>query len=235
MQNDGIGMVSYLLRLSANVNKVCTSLGARWVRNALPLATMLAIEKPGRNHEMLHLLLRARAGVDGSCPIPQMYRPSIDTTALLFATKHKHFELVRLLLEARADVNYRPLRYNCRIPLVYASRGGNIELVQLLLLAGADVGSDDSLHRTALQAGAESGHLKVVSLLLDWSADVNAPAAAYRSVTALQGAAIQGHLGIVRMLLEAGADPNGEAPERRGRTALQGQQNIGVSTFSSCY
>ena len=163
VQKDDVGGVSHLLGLGANINKVYTSGDVRWVRNALPLATTVAIKNPGRNHAMLHLLLRAGADVNGCCPIWRRF----DTTALILATKLKHFELVKVLLEAGADVNYYP-PYLVNSPLVGPSEHDHCGLFAFLHNAGVYVDVKViELRRTALQAAAESGHIKVVRLLLD--------------------------------------------------------------------
>ena len=96
VQNDDIVVISIMLNLGVNVNKDCTYLGVRWVRNALPLATMVAIKNSGQNHEMFQLLLRTGADVNGSCPIPQG-DSSLYTIALLFATKYNHLERTSII------------------------------------------------------------------------------------------------------------------------------------------
>ncbi|KAK3323145.1 ankyrin repeat-containing domain protein [Cercophora scortea] len=114
----------------------------------------------------------------------------------------------------------------------------NVELAADLIKAGARVnmslaekdGKDldnPRLPRTPLQRAAEIGHYRLVCLLLDAHADVNAPPAEYGGITALQGAAIGGHLRIATRLLEANADVNAKGSKQYGRTALEGAAEHG--------
>ena len=60
----------------------------------------------------------------------------------------------------------------------------------------------------ALQAASFGGHEKVVQMLLDQGADVNAQGGEYGN--ALQAASVKGHEKVVQMLLDQGADVNAQ-------------------------
>lgn len=72
---------------------------------------------------------------------------------------------------------------------------------------------------TALQGAAKEGHLKIVELLLQEGADVNAPPSDWGR-TALQAAAEGGFVETVKALVAAGADVNASG-YKGGLTALQ--------------
>ena len=114
-----------------------------------------------------------------------------------------HVEVVRLLLEARADKDAIKGNWN---PLMYASHQGHTEIVRLLLEAGADKDwAGNEAGTTALIGASGTGHVEVVRLLLEAGADHNVTCK--KNGTALIHAARTGHTEIVRMLLSAGAGP----------------------------
>ncbi|KAK4166975.1 ankyrin repeat-containing domain protein [Cladorrhinum sp. PSN259] len=115
-------------------------------------------------------------------------------------------------------------------PLSAAVDQENVELVMYLIKAGANINKPAEGvfgGRTALQQAAENGHLKLVDILLDANADVNATPSSMYGATALQCAAIGGYLEIAQKLLHAGADVNAEGCEEDGRTALEGAAEHG--------
>lgn len=75
--------------------------------------------------------------------------------------------------------------------------------------------------RTALQAAAECGHVRIVQLLLVTGADISAEPVKSGGRTALQAAAGSGHVEIVEILLAAQAAVNAKPSNKFGRTALQ--------------
>ena len=79
---------------------------------------------------------------------------------------------------------------------------------------------------TAPQGTAISGNIKLVQILLERDADVNATPARLEGRTALEGAAKHGHTDIVQLLVNVGAIVDGsravELATRRGhRTVAQ--------------
>jgi ankyrin repeat protein len=107
-------------------------------------------------------------------------------------------EVVKLLLNAGAKVNFAPKIYDAA--LYEASRNGQKELVKLFLDAGATVDfKDRSNSRTALHTASANGHKEVVELLLCVGAEVNT--IDNFGSTPLQSATIQGHTEVVELLL----------------------------------
>ena len=136
-------------------------------------------------------------------------------TALHAASKKGHVEVVRLLLDAKADKDATDCM--CRTALHWAAVNYNLLVVQLLVEAGADKDArDDKVCRTALHWAAAKGHLLVVQLLVEAGADKDSRDK--EGKTALHWAAEKGYLEVVRLLLEAGADK--DASDAGGATAL---------------
>ena len=71
---------------------------------------------------------------------------------------------------------------------------------------GSDIEAADDAGRTALYWASESGYDKILKLLLDNGANINAQGGKFGN--ALQAASAEGHDRIVQMLLESGADVN---------------------------
>jgi ankyrin repeat protein len=111
------------------------------------------------------------------------------STALIIASKTGHAEIVKLLIEAGADVYAQDLKGHTalwwafqyghtevakllfeagagvNIGLIEASRYGSTEVVKLLIEAGADVNVTDNDGHTALWWAYQYGHTEVVELL----------------------------------------------------------------------
>lgn len=141
-----------------------------------------------------------------------------------------HLELIKLLLEAGADVNARLIEStetrtvftnqwldeNGATAFLRASQSGDIELMKLLLSYGADPHINTALGVTPLAAAAGIGWVEgvtsewsmeqtveAVKLLLDLGIDPNFQADTGR--VALHGAAHKGATAVVKVLVDAGA------------------------------
>lgn len=77
--------------------------------------------------------------------------------ALLWASSNGHVEVVKLLLEAGADIHV-----NNDYALRMTSGNGCVETVKILLNAGADIHARDD---EALRWASSNGHAEVVNLL----------------------------------------------------------------------
>lgn len=108
----------------------------------------------------------------------------------------------------------------CFVPtLIRCAERGELEEVQRLLRRGEDPNSTDDFGLTALHGASKKGHRKVVQLLLQSSANVNAAAARLRNETPLHYASKYGRCEVVQLLLTAGADASALTCD--GRTPLQ--------------
>ena len=132
--------------------------------------------------------------------------PDIDDyTALIWAAKQGHTEVVKLLIEAGADLNLLAEK-GTYTALVWAAFRGHAEVVKLLIIAGADPDiQDEKGAYTALIWAAFRGHTEVVRLLIIAGAKLDQPN--NDGFTALHLATEQGHTEVVRLLILAGADP----------------------------
>ena len=122
----------------------------------------------------------ARRGTHGA------QRPDLDTARLILkagadvnlgsplfqAAYCNHIDVVRLLLEFRAEVDRRG-RYG-KTPLMAAASEGHDEVVRVLLDAGADVNASEENGKGALYYASDEGHTSTAQLLLDRGADVSA-------------------------------------------------------------
>ncbi|CAK0830941.1 unnamed protein product [Prorocentrum cordatum] len=121
------------------------------------------------------------------------------------------------LLEQNADPNVEDEKG--KLALHAAAFTGSVEVLRRLLEARADANmSESSSGDRPLQIAAWQGHRQAVDLLLDRSANTDAPDG--RGWTPLCSAASQGHTAIVQALLARGADPNKKVTvERWGSVA----------------
>ena len=80
-------------------------------------------------------------------------------TALHYAAKQKHADVVQVLIDAGAD-------FQGRSPLHLASRAGELTTVKMLVKAGADVHATDDNRDTCLTLAAYNGHTDTVRYLV---------------------------------------------------------------------
>lgn len=131
-------------------------------------------------------------------------------SSLVAAAASGNVEIVTLLLDHGADVNFRgndSVALNSILagsPIAAASFQGHKDVVQLLIAWGADVNAKGGRYGNPLQTASRAGFDCIVELLLDYGADVNAQGGVYK--TALQAASASGHQSTVRLLLERDAN-----------------------------
>ncbi len=146
----------------------------------------------------------------------------------MWAASQGHPEVVKLLIDARADVTARSRTYSQTVvnedtqrtgreelnydvlrggstALLFTARTGNADSARILLNAGAN--PNDSLPdgTSALVLAAHSGRTAVGVMLLEKGADPNAFGTGY---TALHAAILKSDLTLVKALLAHRADPN---------------------------
>lgn len=147
-------------------------------------------------------------------------RARLIASPLLYAAAMNHTAIMRLLIDAGAEVHRR---HGChRIPIMAAADQGRVDALEMLLDAGADVEAHGANCNTPLSLAASKGHLAVVKTLLARGANIDT---ARRGRTPLMRAAQIGHYDTVRALLDAGAD---FAPhDHSERTALMAAAQSG--------
>ena len=129
----------------------------------------------------------------------------------MHAARIPHAELVKLLLDRGAAANVTDSVG--RTALWYAAAVGSVEVVEVLLSVHADADGADGAEADArgknekhpLRVAAELGQAKIVALLLDRKAPLDATDAF--GETALMAAARNGDVATCMSLLSAGANP----------------------------
>jgi ankyrin repeat protein len=92
-------------------------------------------------------------------------------TALMWAVAENHPVVVRLLIDAGADVRARSTRGFS--PFLFAVRGGSEEIVRTLVAAGASVNETAGDGTTALVLAIINAHYELAAWLLEQGADPN--------------------------------------------------------------
>jgi ankyrin repeat protein len=165
--------------------------------------------------ETARLLIRAGANANTA--------NDLRMTPLSQACTNGSASIIELLLNAGASPN-TPIATGER-PIMTCARTGNAEAVRMLLAHGADVnGSEPTQNQTALMWAAAEQHPKVLQMLIE--AKANLQARTKSGFTALHFAARAGDLASTTILLDAGVDINiraepdaGNGSEARGMGA----------------
>ena len=142
-----------------------------------------------------------------------------NTTPLHEASRRGNATIVRLLLDANADVDAASENGT---PLHEACGRGNARIVRLLLAANVNVNATDGNGWTCLHRACQTGRSgRVIQLLLGAGADPNATD--NMGLTALWHAALMGQVRVLRELFDARACQNvcnqtGSSRQRTMRT-----------------
>jgi ankyrin repeat protein len=99
--------------------------------------------------------------------IPNLY----GTTPLFKACTHHHMSVVKILINAGADLNATSQLYQKTTPLMNATACNNKELVELLVRSGADVSKVDAHGATALHMACSD--VDICEILINAGASVN--------------------------------------------------------------
>jgi ankyrin repeat protein len=135
-------------------------------------------------------------------------------TLLASSAASKNELLCRLLLAARADVNYNPP--GATTPLIEAAHKGHESLCRIFLEAGANSDAWGVNRTTALIEAAHKGHESLCRIFLQAGADANAQGVS--GTTPLIEATRKGNVSLCRLLLNAKSHI--QIRDEYGRTAL---------------
>ena len=207
------------------------------------------------------LMTAARTGSAGAVAALVEHGAAVDTrettehqTALMWAVAQRHPDVVRVLIEAGADVNLRSRVRSVATassprtgaaegvsvideggfsPLLFAARHGDLASARQLVAAGADPNDTPPSGTSALVVAAHSGHGELAAWLLEQGADPNAAGAGY---TPLHAAILRGDADLVSALLARGADPsarlqNGSPHARYGKFYALEMRLTGATPF----
>lgn len=194
------------------------------IREEYSTCSPLQVAARNGRTDMVEVLLQAGASVDfiGEVyddalgfytPTSWVYHHETDNEytceSTLSISVQGGLEVVKMVVNAGADVNEPPHEYGGRTALQKAAQVGDMEIVEYILREQqANVNAGPAVWRgvTALQAAAINSHFDVARMLLEMGADPNAPGAEEEGRTALEGAAERGRIDMVQLLLDNGAD-----------------------------
>jgi ankyrin repeat protein len=137
-------------------------------------------------------------------PVMKLVTPKIGY-ATLAAVQYGHHDIVRILLDAGADVNLVGGYFN-QSALYTACLICSVPLIQILLDHGANADQEGGPYGSALQLASSMGATAIVRMLVEAGANVNQAGGYYGSP--LQAASYNGFPETVRVILDAGADVN---------------------------
>lgn len=138
----------------AAVNDATGAMGAlldsgKFTIRSVPVESGLRIA--GRESKLPALKYLIQRGVDVNA-----VQRNVGTTALMYAAGNGHDDAVKVLLNARADVNIQNAKGETA--LIMAASAGKKEVVKLLVRAGADASLVDENGKTALQYAIQNKH-----------------------------------------------------------------------------
>jgi ankyrin repeat protein len=223
IQEDDVPLLEALLKVNADVGSFC------WERGIGKTPLALAIEK--NNLARVQRLLDRENDLNSIIWAPSRSRYSNTEpprlTALLVAVRTKDPQMVQLLINKGADVNFAATRGVKHTPLQMAAKIGNLAVLQVLIRNGAEVNADPAERggATALQFAAIGGFVGIAEELLKRGAHVNAPPAKLHGRTALEGAIEHGRIDMVRFLLNAHAEIKGPGHRQYERAMEYAKEN----------
>ncbi len=185
------------------------SLGGSMLRQFARIPNLLKNAVFNNNIEFVKTLIQKGADVN-------VYGNDYDAP-LTIAAERGYVEIVRMLIDAGANVNFENDNITA---LMSAVKNNHVKIVRMLIGAEANVNTDGD---TALIIAVEGNHVEIVRMLIDAGVDVDHQD--YTEFTALMAAARAGKEKIVRMLIDAGADL--EIVDNENETALMIADNYG--------
>ncbi len=170
-----------------------------WYSNSLrmnhPIGASVQNATMEKAHEVLKALLQHGAK-------PDLTTRHCPHSALQIACREGSMELVEVLVEYGANVNYPPAATFGATALQFAAIGGYLCIAHLLLEKGADVNEEpaESKGRTALEGAAEHGRNDMVQLLRNAGADISESGQGGQYERALRRAQNNGHFATAKLL-----------------------------------
>lgn len=136
---------------------------------------------------------------------PKAQNMHVTCTPLLVSSFGGHVDVVRLLLEAKANTQVQEGASGVT-PLHAACEKGHTLVAEVLVNAGADVTTRTTMYaQTPLFLASRKGNVSIVALLLQKTVEnINVPND--KSLTPLHIASHHGHADVVKTLLQANAD-----------------------------
>lgn len=167
----------------------------------------------GRDTEAISILLKEGANPNSLIAYNDVgfNRPKVETlkrvSPLLAAIDTDSLEMVMLLVEWGAEIDYTPKLGLLRTPLQRAAEIGNFEITRYLLEKKATVDSNLFFGgSTALQFAALKGYVGVAILLLEHGANPNYPPGQGDGRTAFEAAAEWSRVDMMFLLMKKGVE-----------------------------
>ncbi|MDD5070640.1 MAG: ankyrin repeat domain-containing protein [Candidatus Omnitrophica bacterium] len=147
---------------------------------------------------------------------------------IILATVKRNNEIVKLLVEAGADINVDDGKDTGDTPLILSMMTNNDELVEFLIDHGADVNKPNNFGITPFWGASVNQNIEYVKLCIANGANIDQfgrahdPLRQYEQIiggiTPLMMASFQGNIEIIKLLIESGASK--DLKDFLGRSAL---------------
>ena len=147
--------------------------------------------------------VRYLVGLKGLQGVNVNHKGVDDLSALSCAVRRKHVDVVKVLIDAGADIETKDKV--SRTPLTQTSSRGALPLVKMLVEAGAEVHATDSYGLTCHSIASYHGHTETVRYLVGLP-QVDLSHKDKKGFTSLLAAAQHNHADVVEVLIDAGAD-----------------------------
>ncbi|TEY73182.1 hypothetical protein BOTCAL_0082g00330 [Botryotinia calthae] len=159
------------------------------------------------------------------------------SAVLALATKSNFKKIVRLLVDAGVDINWKDANSNDETALHIAARTGHEECADILIQGTVDQKADFELTEkvyswTPLHVACVDGHLAIVELLISAGADLSKADAG--GWTAREHAALRGHMDIAERLAEVESERGNSGSEKSAESGSSSPPNhSSIETFRS--
>lgn len=136
-------------------------------------------------------------------------------SALMIACENQRPEMVRILIDAGANVNQLVKK---EPPILFAAFHGNCEILKMLINAGASVDCTNEQSNTPLMVASNFGYIDCVREIIAAKANLNIEN--QDGKTALNFACINGHVDVIEALAAAGAPIDKPVPGGKNKHPL---------------
>jgi ankyrin repeat protein len=152
---------------------------------------------------------------------------------LHIAARHGYPEIVKILLDANADINAKSGHSGDMTPIHLAIINGHTEVVEMLIKAGADLNDRGRYAQVSpLLLAAFLGRHEFINTLLNSSADIRGTISGVGETAIMRALTSAEAIRMIKSLVAAGINVN--AADRDGRTALHYALSHVELSFDQC-
>jgi ankyrin repeat protein len=160
-------------------------------------------------------------------------RDGYGETPLHIAARRGYVQIVKILLDANADVNAKSGHSGDMTPIHLAITNGHPEIVQMLIKRGADLNDRGRYaQESPLLLAAFLGRHEFINTLVNASADIRATIEGVGETAIMRALASTEAIRVIKCLVRAGIDVN--ATDCDGRTALHYALSLLDLSFAQC-